>query len=74
MTEESERLWKQSLSFWTKYINNTILGILFAIISGIMLNISLCKLLPESLKYNKRKIAFISFGIGILFILIKFCK
>lgn len=63
-----------TLIFLKKYINNTILGILFAIISGIMLNISLCKLLPESLKYNKRKIAFISFGIGILFILIKICK
>lgn len=63
-----------TLIFLKKYINNTILGILFAMISGIMLNISLCKLLPESLRYKKTKIVLISFIIGILFILIKFCK
>ena len=62
------------LIFFKKYINNIILGILFAIITGIMLNISLCKLLPESLKYKKKKKAIVFFIIGVLFIIINLCK
>ena len=58
--------------FLKNFINNTIIGILFAIVAGIMLNISLCKLLPTTNSYNYKKVSIIFFAIGILFILIKF--
>ena len=58
--------------FLKNFINNTIIGILFAIVAGIMLNISLCKLLPTVKTYNYNRFSIIFFVIGILFILIKF--
>jgi len=58
--------------FLKKFINNTILGILFAIIAGIMICISFCKLLPTSKKYNVKNLTISFFIIGILFILLKF--
>ena len=51
--------------FLEKYITNTILGILFSLIAGIMLNISFSKLLPVSNTYNKNKIL-IPFIIGFI--------
>lgn len=54
-----------------KFINDTVLGLLFALIVGIMLCISTCKLLPLSFKYNFKKISLLSMLIGIFFILIK---
>ncbi len=58
--------------FLKNFINNTIIGILFAIVAGIMLNISLCKLLPTAKSYNYKNTLLIFFIIGIIFILIKF--
>ena len=58
--------------FLARFINNTIMGILFSIIAGIMLHISLCELLPTSKNYNYKKITKIFFVIGIIFMLLKF--
>lgn len=47
--------------FLAKYINNTILGIIYSIIAGMMINIAINELYKESINYNKRntKIFFI---------------
>lgn len=58
--------------FLKNFINDTILGILFAIIAGIMLNISLCELLPTSKKYDYKKLTIIFFIVGIIFMAL-FC-
>lgn len=58
--------------FLKKYINDTILGILFSLIAGIMLEISLRTLLPNSQKYNNNLRMIIFFITGILFMLFKF--
>ena len=42
-----------------------ILGVLYAIIAGIMINISFYELLPESLSYKKTKNSIIFMFIGI---------
>lgn len=57
-----------SYLFLAKYINN--LGILFAIISGLMIYISLFELLPAAYKYKNNKIIFIFYLIGIVFFII----
>lgn len=49
-------------------ISDTLFGIMFSIIAGIMLNISLFNLLKESLEYNKR-MCLIGFILGILVML-----
>ena len=54
------------------FINDTILGILFSLIAGIMLQISFCELLPAARKYNNKKYLFIFFTIGVIFMLLKF--
>lgn len=56
--------------FLRKFNTTILLGILFASIAGIMMQISLCELLPTSIKYNYKKITFISFIIGIILTLI----
>lgn len=56
--------------FLKNIITNTSLGILFAIIAGIMLQISTCKLLPTSLNYNYKKSSVISFIVGFIFMFI----
>ena len=56
--------------FLKNIITNTSLGILFAIIAGIMLQISTCKLLPTSLNYNYKKSSVISFTVGFIFMFI----
>lgn len=53
--------------FLSPFINDTMMGFLFATIAGIMLHISFYELLPTSLKYQKKKITFLFFVIGILF-------
>lgn len=55
--------------FLSKYINNTILGLLFSLIAGLMIDISLIRLLPESLSNNNPKLTKIFFILG-LFIMI----
>lgn len=60
--------------FLQPYINDRIMGILFAIIAGIMLHISFYELLPTSLGYKRKSITIGFFTIGILFMLLNhFC-
>ena len=54
------------------FINDTILGILFSLIAGIMLQISFCELFPAARKYDNKKYLFIFFTIGVIFMLLKF--
>ena len=56
--------------FLRPFINDFIMGILFSIIAGIMIFISLTELLPTSLSYNNKKITIKYFILGIIFILI----
>ncbi len=58
--------------FLAPFVTNTFLGILFSIIAGIMMQISLCELLPTSLSYEKRKTTIIFFILGCIFMLAKF--
>lgn len=58
--------------FLINYINDFILGLLFSLIAGIMLEISLSELLPTSFKYNYNRLTKVFFVIGILFMLLKF--
>lgn len=58
--------------FLSRFVSDSFLGILFAIIAGIMMQISLCELLPTSKKYNYNKLTTIFFIVGVIFILIKF--
>jgi len=58
--------------FLKQFINYTTLGILFAFIAGIMLEISLCQILPTSINYKYKKSTFIFFTVGIVFMLVKF--
>ena len=51
-------------------INNFIMSIILAIIAGIMIHISIYELLEESLSYKKRRLTFIFFSIGFIFMLI----
>lgn len=55
--------------FLSKIINNNIMGLLMAIIAGIMIQISLYELLPTSFKYKNKKQTIIYLIIGILFML-----
>lgn len=57
--------------FLLPFVNDIILGLLFSFIAGIMLQISLTELLPESLSYNYKNNTKIFFLIGILFMLLK---
>lgn len=61
-----------SFIFLKDIINLNNLGFLFSIIAGIMIHISIYELIPTSLKYKKYFRTFISFIIGVLFILINF--
>lgn len=58
--------------FLRNLVTDLLIGILFAIIAGIMLNISLCELLPTSRKYNFKFLTKLFFVIGIIFMLFKF--
>lgn len=58
--------------FLSKFNTDILLGLLFAIIAGIMMHISLCELLPTSKKYNYKNITIIYFIIGIILMLLKF--
>ena len=55
--------------FLYKYINNLILGSIYAIIAGMMINISINDLFKESLEYNKKH-TIIYFIIGIIIMLL----
>jgi len=58
--------------FLSNFVTDNFLGILFAIIAGIMMQIALCELLPTSKKYNYKKLTTMFFIIGIIFMLLKF--
>lgn len=58
--------------FLRNIMNDIILGILFSLIAGIMLQISFCELIPTARKYNYKKYFYLFFIIGIIFMLIKF--
>ena len=58
--------------FLRNIINDIILGILFAIIAGIMLQIAFCELIPTARRYNNKKYLFIFFLVGVIFMLFKF--
>lgn len=55
--------------FLKNIVNDTIMGIIMALIGGIMIQISCYELLPTSLSYNKKKLTFISLIIGAIFML-----
>lgn len=61
------------LTYWflLPFINDILLGLLFSLIAGIMLQISLTELLPESFKYKYEKHTKLFFMIGIIFMLLK---
>ena len=56
--------------FLSNYINNTIMGILFSVIAGIMIYISLYELLLESINYKKTIYTILFFLIGFVFMVI----
>ena len=56
--------------FLSNIINNFIMSIILAMIAGIMIHISIYELLTESLSYEKRRLTFIFFSIGFIFMLI----
>ena len=58
-----------SYIFLSKYINNLIIAILFGIISGIMIEISVNNLIPLSIKYNSKLLS-IFFLLGFIIMLI----
>ena len=58
--------------FLKNLMNNLILGILFSMIAGIMLQISFCELLPTARRYKNNKYLFVFFVLGVLFMLINF--
>lgn len=57
--------------FLKNIITDNIMGYLLSFIAGIMLHISLCELLPNSLKYKKKKYSIFFFVLGILFMILR---
>lgn len=58
--------------FLKKIMNDIILGILFSVIAGIMMQISFCELLPTAGKYRNYKYMIFFFILGVIFMLINF--
>lgn len=56
--------------FFKRYINDISLSIILIFVAGIMITLSINKLLPEVLKYNKKKSMTIGIILGIIVILI----
>ena len=56
--------------FLSNYINDRIMGFLFGLIAGIMIHISMYKLLPTSKSYNKLSITWLFFILGLIVMLI----
>ena len=57
--------------FLLPFINDILLGLLFSLIAGIMLQISLTELLPESISYKYPNLTKTFFITGIIFMLLK---
>ena len=58
--------------FLLPFINEIVLGLLFAMIAGIMVQISFTELLPTSESYGVSMVTKICFVIGVCFMLVKF--
>ena len=58
--------------FLYKYINNTILNIIFILVAGIMISLAINDILKESLKFSNKnnKYIYVGFIIGIIFFII----
>lgn len=56
--------------FLKDYITNILIGSLLSLIAGIMTNIAIYELLPESFSYNRKLLTIVSFIIGLLFLYI----
>lgn len=56
--------------FLKPFINDFVMGCLFALIAGIMLHIAFYELLPTSLNYKKNTLTLIFFFIGMFFMII----
>ena len=56
--------------FLSPFMNDIIMGCLFAIIARIMMHIAYYELLPTSLSYNIKKITIITFIVGVIFMLV----
>lgn len=58
--------------FLLPFVTDVILGLLFAFIAGIMIQISFTELLPTSSNYKEERITKVFFVIGVIFMLLKF--
>lgn len=56
--------------FLKPFINDKMMGILFGIIAGIMLHISIYELLPTSFKYKNKRLTIFFYIVGVIFIII----
>jgi len=56
--------------FLSNIVNDYFFAFIFAITAGIMIYIAICELIPESLKYNNKKLLFTFFLFGIIIMLI----
>lgn len=56
--------------FLKPFMNNLVMGLLMAVIAGIMSYISFFELLPKSLSYKNKSLSYIFFFIGIIFMAI----
>lgn len=56
--------------FLKPFMNDLVMGLLMALIAGIMTHIAFYELLPTSLKYKNKKLTYIFFIIGLLFMTI----
>lgn len=56
--------------FLARYINTTLLSIILSITAGIMIHISVYELLPNSMKYKKKKLTINAFLLGFLVMII----
>ena len=56
--------------FLRNLINDFIIGCIFSLIAGIMINISLSELLPESFKYKNTRTSYLGFVIGIIIMIL----
>lgn len=57
-------------SFLSKYINNFIIGCIFSLTAGIMLNISLTEILKEAIKYREKKYLILGLLLGTIVMLL----
>jgi ZIP family zinc transporter len=58
--------------FLAPFINDIVLGILFAIIAGIMIQIAFFELIVQSRSYHEKALFNLFFILGIIFMLLKF--